>query len=71
MSWTKAIDAGDARRRHRGSKYDLLVGFASCGWEIADWTSALGSSPRLTIFNAANGKDAFAAGLPATQDGHY
>jgi hypothetical protein len=30
--------------------------------------SALRSSPRLTIFNAANEKDAFAASLPGTQD---
>jgi hypothetical protein len=71
MSWTQAIGARDAGRRHRGGKYDLLVGFASGGWEITDWTSALGSSRRLTIFNAANEKDAFAASLPATQDGHY
>ena len=36
--------------------------------KFTDWTSALGSSPRLTIFNTANEKDAFAATLLETQD---
>jgi hypothetical protein len=49
-------------------KYDVLAGFASFDCEIADWTTCLKKFSYLTIFNAANEKDAFAASLPETQD---
>jgi hypothetical protein len=48
---------------------DVLASFASCGLGNHSLDHLRQKVlPRLTIFNAANEKDAFAASLPETQD---